>query len=422
MVRNGYSHPKPFGSIPTREESTSLPFQSTSTAPPPPQQPLPPPASTSSNLTEQLSPRLSSHSSSSSIASSQKRPSKPPPVVFLNKSEDVELNDVSFGFDMEHPPAEEPTPNARFSPPLPAPSEIEKEAEHLASLQLNGSSADSDATSSRRAQQRTPRESTFYADADIRSQPQHAHNRVYPTSTSTVTPGYIDPVLLLQYNQQRFAASYPQHIAYMNFMRPPFVSPQSPYVLIPAAYPTTNEIARDENKPDDETGPAPDHVQEPLLVYATIPTQLGSVYLPPGKKGVNDADPQVPVQAMYPPPYFYPPVMPNTAYFQPITSPSFVAEDKSQQNDTDDEANDHDYQKSTRLAQQTRQQSSSHIMSNALQLVYSQERRSAQTDRFNLDQLTAYLSMKWIDAVDHYEQGESPCPQSNFSPVVVSCR
>jgi hypothetical protein len=44
-------------------------------------------------------------------------------------------------------------------------------------------------------------------------------------------------------------------------------------------------------------------------------------------------------------------------------------------------------------------------MSNALQLVYSQQRRNAQTDRFNLDDLTAYLAMKWTDSVDHYEQG-----------------
>ncbi len=44
-------------------------------------------------------------------------------------------------------------------------------------------------------------------------------------------------------------------------------------------------------------------------------------------------------------------------------------------------------------------------MSNALQLVYSQEKRNAQTDQFNLDQLTAYLAMKWTDTIDHYEQG-----------------
>ena len=64
-----------------------------------------------------------------------------------------------------------------------------------------------------------------------------------------------------------------------------------------------------------------------------------------------------------------------------------------------------DYEKSTKSYLQTRQQSSSDIMSNALQLVYSQQRRNAQTDRFNLDDLTAYLAMKWTDTVDHYEQG-----------------
>ena len=44
-------------------------------------------------------------------------------------------------------------------------------------------------------------------------------------------------------------------------------------------------------------------------------------------------------------------------------------------------------------------------MSSALQLVYSQQRRNAQTNRFNLDDLTAYLAMKWTDTMDHYEQG-----------------
>jgi hypothetical protein len=79
---------------------------------------------------------------------------------------------------------------------------------------------------------------------------------------------------------------------------------------------------------------------------------------------------------------------------------------KSEPNETDDvHIEDHDYEKSTKSYLQTRQQSSSDIMSNALQLVYSQQRRNAQTDRFNLDDLTAYLAMKWTDTVDHYEQG-----------------
>lgn len=94
-------------------------------------------------------------------------------------------------------------------------------------------------------------------------------------------------------------------------------------------------------------------------------------------------------------------------------------ENKSQQDETDhDEEEDEDnaLEKSTRRLAQTRQQSSSHIMSNALQLVYSQEKRNAQTDRFNLDQLTAYLAMKWTDTVDHYEQGNlSAKGNLNFS-------
>jgi hypothetical protein len=220
---------------------------------------------------------------------------------------------------------------------------------------------------------------------------------------------YIDPLFLLQYNQQRIAANYSQQLAYMNLLRTQYISSQSPYVLIPTTYTTTNDTEQDEKTLDDET------IQEPLLVYTTIPTQLGPVYLPPIKKLSNDLEQQSSIPTIYPSQYYYPTqvshmIPSHTAYFQPISSPSLLMDRKSQQNGTDDEdedeeEEDNDYEKSTRLFHQTRQQSSSHIMSNALQLVYSQERRNAQTDRFNLDQLTAYLAMKWTDTIDHYEQG-----------------
>jgi hypothetical protein len=170
----------------------------------------------------------------------------------------------------------------------------------------------------------------------------------------------------------------------MNLFRTQYLPSQSPYVLIPTP-PTTNQ---DEKTLNDET------IQKPLLVYTTIPDQAGAIYYQSIKKS-------------YASQYFYPT---HSAYFQPISS-SLLIDNKSQHDDTDNDEEieeDNDYEKSTKLIHQTRQQqSSSHIMSNALQLVYSQEKRNAQIDRFNLDQLTAYLAMKWIDTIDHYEQGKT---------------
>jgi hypothetical protein len=353
-IQNSLSNIKPFVSTTTKDENTNI------TSPPA----RPPPSSISqtsvlpsTSVPEQSSPRLSSHSSSSSLSSSLKRQSKAPPVVFLNKSIDIELNDVSFGFDIENPTSDKPP-----TPP-PAPT-----SEPLLEKEVNPSS------SSRRSyqQQRTSHGPSFYSASDTR--PHQYRNYPYQSQ-------YIDP-LLLQYNQQRY-----QQLAYLNLLRTQYLSSQSPYVLIPN--PTT--INPDEK---DETS---DQIQEPLLVYTTIPGQTGPIYYQPNKKSY---------ESVYPSQYFYPT---HPAYFQPIPS-SLLIDNKSQQGDTDhddvEEEEDNDYEKSTRLFQQTRQQSSSHIMSNALQLVYSQEKRNAQTDRFNLDQLTAYLAMKWTETVDHYEQGD----------------
>ncbi|CAF3340293.1 unnamed protein product [Rotaria sp. Silwood2] len=432
-IRNSLSNIKPFISTTTvKEENTNR----MSSSPPPssvssqtisqtsvqPTATPPAPASSSSvsnHVIEQSSPRLSSHSSSSSLPSLIKRQSKPPPVVFLNKSIDIELNDVSFGFDVENPTSDKPlTPTPS---PVPIEKEIEIESNTLSSLQLNDSSINSKSSYRRsyqqqQQQQRNNRGLLFYSGSDIRPQ---QHHRNYPSQTSMPQSSYIDPLLLLQYNQQqqRYAANYSQQLAYMNLLRTQYLSSQSQYVLIPTTYTTTttttNDIEQDEKNLDDETTQTSEQIQEPLLVYATIPTQTGPIYLQSTKKSYYELEQlqQSSMPTVYPTQYFYSTqtqhiIPPHAAYFQPISSPSLLVETKSQHDDTDDEDDNNDYEKSTRLFHQTQQQSSSHIMSNALQLVYSQEKRNIQTDRFNLDQLTAYLAMKWTDTINHYEQGK----------------
>ncbi|CAF3831561.1 unnamed protein product [Rotaria sordida] len=443
-IRNSLSNIKPFIST-TKEEHTNrissspppssqaisqTSVQPTSIPPPQSQPPPPPPTSSSSSsisnhVIEQSSPRLSSHSSSSSLPSLLKRQSKAPPVVFLNKSIDIELNDVSFGFDVENPITDKPlTPT---SSSLPIEKEIETESNTLSSLQLNDSSINLKSSSSRRSyqqhqqqQQRNNRGLLFYSGSDIRPQQQQHHHRNYPSQSS-----YIDPLLLLSYNQSRFATNYSQQLAYMNLLRTQYLSSPSPYVLIPTTYTTTtNDIEQDSKIHDDDNdgiNQTSEQMQEPLLIYATIPTQTGPIYLQSTKKSYYELEQlqQSSMSTMYPTQYFYPTqtqhIPSHTAYFQPITSPSLLIDTKSQQDDTDNDDDDdvvdnnnnnNDYDKSTRLFHQTQQQSSSHIMSNALQLVYSQEKRNLQTDRFNLDQLTAYLAMKWTDTINHYEQGD----------------
>lgn len=366
----GRSTTKPSVSIPTKDDDPLPPL------PPPP--PTTVPSSSVSQTTttsglnhaaEQSSPRLSSHSSSSSLSSLLKRQSKTPAVVFLNKSVDIELNDVSFGFDVDHPTFEKsPTP-----PPIPSCEPLESTDEKQ---------TDSPPSSSRPSYppRHQPRAPFFYSGSDIRPQQQ----RMYPSQSS-----YVDPLVLLQYNQQRY-----QQLAYLNYIRSQYLPPQSsPYVLIPTA--PTYETNSDEKE---ETS---DNLTEPVYVYATLPGQTGPVYYQTTKKAL---------QSIYPSSSYYPT---HPAYFQPIPSSSSLSmENKSQHDETDndddvDDDDDHSLDKSNRKFPSSRQQSSSHIMSNALQLVYSQEKRNAQTDRFNLDQLTAYLAMKWTDTVDHYEQGRA---------------
>ncbi|CAF0766941.1 unnamed protein product [Adineta ricciae] len=409
---NGPSNVKSSNSPSTIEETTSSAPQSisqTSTVP------TASSSAISNNVADQLSPRLSSHSSSSSITSLLKRQSKPPPVVFFNKSEDVQLNGVSFGFDIENPLVDkfvtETLSSSSSLPPTPssAPlSVVDKEQENPSSTPPT----DPKTSSSRHSyqKQRSNRGQVFDSGSDFHS---HQHNNQnYPSQTTPLTqPSHIDPLLLLQYNQQRLISNYSQSFAYMNVVPPPYLPSQTRYILIPTGYTTsttndattaTDQDENTRNDDDNETAQSSEHAQEPLLVYTTISAPM---YLQPMKKGPNDLEQPVPIPPMYAPPYYYPTQTPHAAYFQPITPASLLIESRSQQDDTD---NEDDYESSTRLFHQSRQQSSSHIMSNALQLVYSQERRNAPTDRFNLDQLTAYLAMKWTDAVGHYEQGKKP--------------
>ncbi|CAF3563913.1 unnamed protein product [Adineta steineri] len=375
---------------------------------------------------QQLSPRLSSHSSSSSLSSLIKRQSKPPPVVFLNKSIDIELNDVSFGFDLDTTTLNKSSDeindnNNNNNKSLTNENDLESINPSVESIPSTDTITEK---TTRKFQQRNNnRGPQFYSGSDIRP---HQHRNYQPQS-----PYNIDPLLLLQYNQR--VANYSQQLAYMNLLRTQYMTQQSSYVYLSNAYTTAPTAATvpppptttNETDADDETNQtSSEPIPEPLLVYAT-PT--GQYYFQPASTK-NDSEHQHQQQqqqatpmptvytttpTMYPSHYFYPPqaqhlLTSHPAYFQPIPSTSLLINTKSEQNDIDDVIiNDDDYEKSTKLYLSTRQQSSSDIMSNALQLVYSQQKRNAQTDRFNLDDLTAYLAMKWTDTVDHYEQGDN---------------
>lgn len=368
---------------------------------------------------QQTSPRLSSHSSSSSLSSLLKRQSKAPPVVFLNKSVDIELNDVSFGFDLDSTTLDKSSDEINNNNNKSSIIEQEDIDNTNPSIPLTNESIQSNEmltqkNSNRKFQQRNNRGPQFYSGSDIRPQ----HHRNYPSQPIPQSP-YIDPLLLLQYNQQRY-----QQMAYMNYIRSQYMSPQSQYIFLPTAFPTaatTTTVTNETDVDDEPNQTSTEQIQEPLLVYAS---PAGQYYLQPStvKKSFTDSEQQqqsvAPIPTMYtatptvyPSHYYYPPqvqhIIPShPAYFQPITSPSLLVDTKSEQNDNDDiDINDDDYENSTKLYQQLRHQSSSDIMSNALQLVYSRQKRNAQTDRFNLDDLTAYLAMKWTDTVDHYTQG-----------------
>ena len=380
--------------------------------PPPPPAESMPPSTTTSNINpitdqslekHQSSPRLSSHSSSSSLSSLLKRQAKPPAVVFLNKSIDFELKDVSFGFDLDSATLDPISTDLDDKP-----STIEQEPENVLNTSMSSSNEPSQSNdpSSQKAfrkfPQRNPRGPQFYSGSDIRPQ-QH---RTYPTAPIPQS-SYIDPLLLLQYHQQRLLnypqarfTNYPQHLTYMNLLPPQYLPTQSQYM-----YPTYSTNESEAGEEPNQT--ATDQVQ---VVYAT-PT--GQLYFSSAttKKPYSESEPVVtPISTGYPTPYFYPQqvqhIIPNhPPYFQPISSIPLVIDTKSEPTEIDEVDLEDDYENSRKFSQPKRQQSSADIMSNALQLVYSQQRRNAQTDRFNLDDLTAYLAMKWTDAVDHYAQG-----------------
>ena len=368
-------------------------------------------ANTNSNHEQPIAKQqLSSHSSSSSLSSLLKRQSKPPPVVFLNKSIDIELNDVSFGFDLDsitlskasdddnnninnndQSPLTTIELNIDTTEPSTSPS--------ARTMQSNNLSTDS----AEMFPQRSNRSPQFYSGSDIRPYQQ----RNFPSHPMSQLSPYIDPFLLFQYNQQRLA-NYPQHMTYMSSPRPHYMPSQSQYVFLPTIYTTTKT-----NDTDSIDQTSSDQNQESLFVHTT---QTGQLYFQPStiKKSSTD-DEQQPnsIPTIYATPNIYPShciylsaahhlIPSHTAYFQPIPSSSFFIGCKSEENDLDIID---DYITSTDLYHEKRRQSSSDIMSNALQLVYSQQRRNAQTDRFNLDDLTAYLALKWTDTVDHYEQG-----------------
>ena len=185
--------------------------------------------------------------------------------------------------------------------------------------------------------------------------------------------------------------------------------PQSQYIILPQPTTTTNT---NESETDSEINQTSN---EPVLVYTS---QTGPVYVQATKKPYPTSDyPQqgsIP-PTIYPTPIYYPhqPAH-HPAYFQPIpsSSSSLLIETKSEHDDLEPD-DEHEYSTKTSSSQihqtitttTTTTAAASDIMSNAIQLVYSQERKTAQTDRFNLDDLTAYLAMKWTNTVDHYLQG-----------------
>ena len=209
----------------------------------------------------------------------------------------------------------------------------------------------------------------------------------------------------------------------MNYMRAQYLSQQAQYVLVPTPNVYPSSAGNDEFDQDEPLAggdePASEQMQEPLLVYTTIPTPSGQIYFQPTvtmKKSYQDVE----QPSAYPAQFFYPGaqnlIPSSAAYFQPIPSipsPLLFIDTKSSLDNTDDEGAavaEHNYGPSARLyqQQQSSSSSSSHIMSNALKLVYSQEKRHAPTDRFNLEQLTVHLAMKWTETVNQYEQGKPP--------------
>ncbi|CAF1236964.1 unnamed protein product [Adineta ricciae] len=381
----------------------------------------PVPESTSEK--RQSSPRLSSQSSSSSLSSLIKRPSKPPPVVFLNKSAGVELNDVSFGFDLDSTSLNKSLDETNEKSSTDHIDAESTNASMPSTVGFNQFTDPGTEKSTRKFQPRFYRGLQFYSGSDIRPH----HHRAYPSQQLPSQPSYVDPLVLLNYNQQRLP-SYTHPLTCMNLMRGSYVLPQSQYVYLPTTLTNSSTVpttATNETNGDEEANQtSSESIPEPLVVIAAPPASMYYHTLM-NKKLYIDSDQQqtpqaTPISSIYPavPPvypanYFYPTHAPHLlpshpAYFQPITSPSLLIDTKFEPNDIDGiEVNDDDYEKSTKLYSQARQQSSSDIMSNALQLVYSQQRRNAQTDRFNLDDLTAYLAMKWTETVDHYEQGDN---------------
>jgi len=376
----------------------------------------------------QSSPRLSSQSSTSSLSSLLKRTSKAPAVVFLNKSANIELNDVSFGFDIDPISSDfsitnqtrretDETNDSHSS----TQNESNQQENSLAEqIPTEHSTTPTIVTAPPIAPQRNTRDPQFYSGSDIRP-----HHRPYhPTQTIPTTP-YIDPLLLLQYNQQRFP-NYPSPLTYMNILRAPYLHSQPQYVFLPSSYPPVipNESETDVKTTDETTTSPPitsnrtsnESIPEASLTYSSVPNESTTMFYPSTGNVQGNVPPPPPLSSIYPhtsamfyprltqnPPTIFPP---PTAYFQPISSPSLYVETKLDERAIEQDNHSYENSRQTYHSKDQLPSTSSDIMSNALQLVYSQQRRNAQTDRFNLDDLTAYLALKWTETVDHYEQGD----------------
>jgi hypothetical protein len=349
----------------------------------------------------------------------------------------VELNGVSFGFDLDQPlsaTAAAATTTTTTTTATPNNDGNLNELNHRSStISIQSHEQSTQHSDYQHETQATDPSSQFPCETDERFQQQQ---RLHPSSVS-----YIDPHLLLQYNQQRFNMNYSQQLAYINYIRAPYFSQQSPYFFLPNQC-STSMNNDDGHGADKSSADETSHNQEPLIVYTAIPTSTGQIYLHPvttTKKSYSNVDEpssMFPTSTFYPSSMYYPTsnayqhVLPShTAYFQPIASVQSPVlspyenrspTNESEQDEYDDRAIVEDqYVKYHR----TRQQASSNIMSNALKLVYSQEKRHMPKDSFNLDQLTAYLAMRWTDTVDRYEHGKSSMKNesSNITRDIYEC-
>lgn len=330
----------------------------------------------------------------SSSVGSTKNNGKTAPVVFLNKSAEVQLNDVSFGFDLE---------NSNESTSVDRSFVSKTRQENLFFSQKSESTNENPS-----------HQEEIHSNNEFRNiHPQEHLFNHQPNLT------HVDPVSLYQFNQQRLAASFSQQPHFLNLVRNPYLTQTAPYLFVPPVYQNESNKTRTIEQSNDENKP---NLQEPLIVYTAIPNSTaGQIYFQPmlnSGKNLNEFEhpPVIPQTTMYsqsnfyPSPLFYSNFLPNhPAYFQPIPSSStFKSQfDETEPEDFDDDDDDDDDLYDSRSKNEVSSSSSSaHIMSNALQLVYSHQKKNTPKDQFNLESLTAHLAMKWTDGINRFEQGK----------------